>query len=180
MRIGCIPSARARRRVAGLGALAALGSLGLVALTLPVTPATAAPANAATAATAAARAGSPRATGAVTVPAPGAGEGATVTVSVTADLVNQSVRVSWAGFRPSSASLLQNSGDSLDVNTENPVRVYQCRGADPASSSDCYGSPGFRGTEATSGAEAVPAVPPFSYPGQQNAYDATPDGPANW
>ena len=27
-----------------------------------------------------------------------------------------------------------NSGDSLDVNTENPVRVYQCRGTDPTSS----------------------------------------------
>jgi hypothetical protein len=27
---------------------------------------------------------------------------------------------------------------------------------------------------------AVPAVLPFTYPGQQDAYDATPDGPANW
>src|SRR5262245_37208829 len=67
--------------------------------------------------------------GPVTVPAPGAGDGATVTVSRTTDLVNQTVLVSWAGFRPSSASRLENSGDSLDVNTENPVRVYQCRGA---------------------------------------------------
>ena len=46
-------------------------------------------------------------------------------------LVNQTVAVSWAGFRPSSATRLQNAGDSLDVNTENPVRVYQCRGDRP-------------------------------------------------
>src|SRR6185436_495027 len=57
---------------------------------------------------------------------------------------------------------------------------YQCRGSDPASSSDCYGSPGFRGIEATTDTPALPAVPPFTYPGQQNAFDATPDGPANW
>ncbi|WP_370247988.1 hypothetical protein [Nocardioides sp.] len=123
-----------------------------------------------------------RATGdvSVTVPAPGAGPDATVTVSRTTELVNQTVLVSWAGFRPSSASRLDNSGDSLDVNTDFPVRVYQCRGADPVSSSDCYGSQGFRGAEASGDAEAVPAVPPYTYPGQQNAFDATPDGPANW
>jgi len=118
--------------------------------------------------------------GSVTVPAPGAGDGATVTVSRTSGLVNQTVAVSWAGFRPSSATRLQNSGDSLDVNTENAVRVYECRGADPASSSACYGSPGFRGVEATPSSPAIPAVPPFTYPGQTDAFDATPDGPANW
>lgn len=115
-----------------------------------------------------------------TVPAPGAGEGASVTVSKTQDLVNESVLVSWRGFRPSSSTRLENSGDSLDINTENPVRVYQCRGTDPASSSDCYGSPGFRGIEETPGNPAVPPVPAFTYPGQQNPFDATPDGPANW
>ena len=47
----------------------------------------------------------------VTVPAPGAGTDATVTVSRTENLVNQTVRVSWTGFRPSSASRLDNSGD---------------------------------------------------------------------
>jgi hypothetical protein len=116
----------------------------------------------------------------VTVPAPGAGPNATVTVSQTTKLVNQSLRVSWAGFKPSSATRLQNSGDSLDVNTEDPVRVYECRGADPASSSDCYGSPGFRGLDATATTPAYPVVPPFTYPGQTDPYDATPDGPANW
>ena len=118
--------------------------------------------------------------GATTVAAPGAGDNATVTVSRTRNLVNQTVQVSWAGFRPSSAVRLQNGGDSLDGNTEDPVRVYECRGADPASSSDCYGSPGFRGIPATPTTPAYPAVPPFTYPGQTNPYDATPDGPANW
>src|SRR3954447_6996499 len=121
-----------------------------------------------------------RSPGAVTVPAPGAGAGAHVTVSRTSGLVNQTVDVSWSGFRPSSATRLQNSGDSLDVNTENPVRVYECRGAHPASSSDCYGSPGFRGLDATDSSPAYPAVLPFTYPGQTDPFDATPDGPANW
>ena len=121
-----------------------------------------------------------RAGDSVTVPAPDAGDGATVTVSRTAGLVNQTVNVSWTGFRPSSATRLQNSGDSLDVNTENPVRVYECRGAAPASSSDCYGSPGYRGQDATDDARPIPAVSPFTYPGQTDAFDATPDGPANW
>ncbi|WP_028636319.1 substrate-binding domain-containing protein [Nocardioides sp. URHA0032] len=116
----------------------------------------------------------------MTVPAPGGGDGATVTVTRTTDLVNQTVVVSWAGFLPSSSDRLQNSGDSLDVNTENPVRVYECRGSDPASSSDCYGSPGFRGVDATDSNPAVPTVLPFTYPGQTDPYDATPDGPANW
>lgn len=117
---------------------------------------------------------------AVTVPAPGAGPDATVTVSRTTNLVNQTVRVSWSGFRPSSANRLDNSGDSVDVNTENPVRVYQCRGENPTSSSDCYGSPGFRGIEATGGQPAWPAVPAFTYNGQDDPFNATPDGPANW
>lgn len=172
MRIGCIrvrPTTRGGRRaaaVAGLGALAVLTvvvptSVDAASADLPVVVAT-------------------RSAAPVTVPAPGAGDGATVTVSKTTDLVNQTVQVSWRGFRPSSATLLQNSGDSLDVNTENPVRVYQCRGTDPSSSSDCYGSPGFRGIDATDTSPAVDAVPAFTYPGQQDAYDATPDGPANW
>jgi hypothetical protein len=118
--------------------------------------------------------------GSVTVPAPGAGPGATVTVSKAAGLVNQTVLVSWAGFRPSSDTRLANAGDSLDVNTERPVRVYECRGADPASSSDCYGSPGFRGIEANGDDPGVPEVVPFTYPGQTEKYNATPDGPANW
>jgi ABC-type phosphate transport system substrate-binding protein len=117
---------------------------------------------------------------AVTVPAPGAGPGASVTVSKTTGLINESVAVSWQGFRPSSDSRLANAGDSLDINTERPVRVYECRGADPASSSDCYGSPGFAGVDASGDTPAIPAVPGFTYPGQTNKYDATPDGPANW
>lgn len=115
-----------------------------------------------------------------TVPAPGAGAAATVSVSSTADLVNQTVTVSWSGFRPSSGTRLDNAGDSVDINTENPVRVYQCRGSDPASSSECYGSPGFRGVEASDSQPAIPAVPSYRYPGQDDEYDAVPDGPANF
>ncbi len=156
---------RLRRRLAA--AILPMVAVGVLALATPA-PATSA------------SAGRTSPGGVVRVPAPGAGDGASVTVSRTQGLVNQTVEVSWAGFRPSSASRLQNGGDSLDVNTANPVRVYQCRGTDPASSSDCYGSPGFRGLEATSTSPAFAAVPPFTYPGQSNAYDATPDGPANW
>ena len=76
------------------------------------------------------------ATGSVTVPAPGAGDQATVTVSKTTNLVNQAVRVSWTGFRPSSADRLQNAGDSLDGTTQFPVRVYDRRGPDPANYSE--------------------------------------------
>ncbi len=118
--------------------------------------------------------------GAVTVAAPGAGPDASVTVSSTRHLVNQSVRVSWSGFRPSSASRLDNSGGAVDVNTENPVRVYQCRGLDPSSSSECYGSPGFRGMGASGSNPAIDPVPGFTYPGQVDPYDGVPDGPANW
>ncbi len=118
--------------------------------------------------------------GPVTVPAPGAGDQATVTVSKTDRPGEPDREVSWAGFRPSSADRLQNAGDSLDGNTQNPVRVYECRGTDPASSSDCYGSPGFRGVAASGTTPAIPAVPPFTYLGQTNPFDATPDGPANW
>jgi ABC-type phosphate transport system substrate-binding protein len=114
---------------------------------------------------------------AVTVPAPNAGPNAHVTVSKTADIVNESVRVTWSGFQPSSAPVLNNGGGSYDAITENPVRVYECRGADPASSSDCYGSGGFPGMNTD---PPVPPVPPFSYPGQTDSSDITPDGPANF
>ena len=179
MRIGCIrPNHHGRRRQRA-AAVAALGLTGLLAIGVPAM----APAEAGPAHSRADRAASVihrSESGGVTVAAPGAGDGASVTVSRTEDLVNQTVLVSWEGFRPSSASRLDNSGDSLDINTENPVRVYQCRGTAPTSSSDCYGSPGFRGIEETASGPAVPAVPAFTYPGQQNAFDATPDGPANW
>ncbi|MBZ5734396.1 hypothetical protein K8Z61_07790 [Nocardioides sp. TRM66260-LWL] len=170
MRIGCIRP-RATTRGGRLGVVTTASGLltllaALVAIGLPVG---ASPASARS-----------EASEAVTVDAPGAGDRAQVTVSRTTGLVNESVSVSWTGFRPSSASRLANSGDSLDINTQNPVRVYQCRGAAPASSSDCYGSPGFLGIDASPGSPAIPAVRPFTYPGQDDAFDATPDGPANW
>ena len=122
----------------------------------------------------------PAAAAATTVPAPGAGPSATVSVSKTTSLGNEAVTVRWSGFTPSSAQQLQNGGDTFDTSTTNPVRVYECRGTDPASSSDCYGSPGFRGVPASGSEPAVPAVPAFTYPGQTDAYAAQPDGPANW
>ena len=84
----------------------------------------------------------------VTVNAPNAGANAKVTVSKTEGLRNETVNVSWKGFEPSSANQLNNAGSSYDTQTMNPVRVYECRGDDmssPSSSSDCYGSGGFRG-----------------------------------
>jgi hypothetical protein len=174
-RIGCIRNVRnvvASRRAATLAGLGVLVILGLTAL--PSVGA-AAIGRVATGAGAAADV-----VGDVTVPAPGAGPGATVTVSKTTHLVNQTVLVSWTGFRPSSDSQLANSGDSLDISTERPVRVYQCRGTDPGSSSDCYGSLGFRGVDASQDQPAIPEVVPFTYPGQTDKYNSTPDGPANW
>jgi hypothetical protein len=119
----------------------------------------------------------------VTVNAPNAGANAKVTVSKTAGLRNETVNVSWKGFEPSSANQLNNAGSSYDTQTLNPVRVYECRGDDmssPSSSSDCYGSGGFRGIPPLNGNPGVPAVPGFTYPGQTDDYANTPDGPANF
>ena len=115
-----------------------------------------------------------------TIPAPGAGPAATVTVSKTTDVVNESVRVTWSGFTPSSGTLLANGGGTYDTGTLNPVRVYECRGAAPSSSSDCYGSTGFPGIQASATEPAIPAVGGFSYLGQTDANDVDPDGPANF
>ncbi len=156
------PARRAALVAALLGTVTVLAGLGV----LPPTPVAQA-----------------REAGSVTVDAPGAGPNARVTVSRTTSLVNQTVAVSWSGFRPSSATRLENSGDALDINTDFPVRVYQCRGDSataPASSSDCYGAPGFRGIEASGDSPAVPPVPAFTYPGQKDEFNAVPDGPANW
>jgi hypothetical protein len=156
---------RRRRRLLLVPALAAV-------LALPA--AAAIPSHAAAAATV---------TPPVTVLAPGAGPTATVTVSRTTDLVNQTVAVSWAGFRPSSASQLQNSGSTYDTNTLNPVRVYECRSdtpTGPSSSATCYGSQGFAGVPAgDDGSPAIAAVPGYTYAGQTDPYANTPDGPSN-
>lgn len=149
-------------RITSSAHLRLLGALGLTAAVLPwVNTATATAAGA-------------------SVDAPGAGLAATVTVSKAANLGNEAVTVSWTGFTPSSAHQLQNGGDSYDTSTRNPVRVYECRGSAPVSSSDCYGSPGFRGTPASGTEPAVPAVPGFTYPGQTDPFANQPDGPANW
>ena len=85
------------------------------------------------------------------------------------------------GFRPSSATRLQNSGDSLDVNTENPVRVYQCRGDRPGELERLLRlARASAASRRPTPPRPSPAVPPFTYPGQTDPFDATPDGPANW
>ncbi|MFI2608073.1 hypothetical protein [Kitasatospora sp. NPDC018619] len=65
-----------------------------------------------------------------------------VTVSQTSNLTNQVLQVSWSGFTPTVAL-----GSNAPVSTAQPlsthilyaVRIYQCRGTDPAVT-DCYGS----------------------------------------
>lgn len=65
-----------------------------------------------------------------TVDAPAGGS---VHVDLVTELVNQVVRVSWTGFKPSGETRLTPS-------TVYPVRVYQCKTAQPAGPQDCYGS----------------------------------------
>jgi ABC-type phosphate transport system substrate-binding protein len=88
----------------------------------------------------------------VTMPAPAGGS---VTVDQTTGLVNQTVHVSWSGFKPSSATVVH------PANTEYVVRVYECRGAAPAGPQDCYGS----------------SV--YTYPDQSDTSQVLPDGPTN-
>ena len=89
---------------------------------------------------------------AVTKPAPAGGQ---VTVDQTTNLVDQTVHVSWTGFKPSSATVVH------PANTEYVVRVYECRGADPAGPQDCYGSS------------------LYTYDGQSDTTQVLPDGPTN-
>ena len=74
----------------------------------------------------------------------------------------------------------ENSGDSLDVNTGNPVRVYQCRGADPAELERLLRLARASAVSTRRRHRRTRPCRPFTYPGQTDAYDATPDGPANW
>lgn len=90
--------------------------------------------------------------GAVTVNAPAGGK---VTVDSTVDLVNQTVHVSWTGFKASSDTVVRAGS------TEYVVRVYQCRGAAPTSPKACYGS----------------SV--YTYDGQTDRTQTLPDGPSN-
>lgn len=91
----------------------------------------------------------------ITKPAPAGGS---VTVEETTNLVAQTVHVTWQGFRPSSETVLHDT-------TQFPVRVFQCRGEDPADWTDCYGAPGY------------------TYSGrnpENNPFVDVPDGPANY
>jgi hypothetical protein len=81
----------------------------------------------------------------------------TVAVDQTTNLYNQTVKVSWTNFKPSSDSVV-HAGTTMYV-----VRVYQCRGTAPTSWSDCYGSKDY------------------TYPGKQpGSTIVLPDGPANY
>jgi len=87
----------------------------------------------------------------VTAPA-----GGSVTVDRTDNLFNETVHVSWQGFKPSSAPVVQQAV------TTYVVRVYQCRGAAPVSPADCYGSS------------------TYTWPGQTDANSHQPDGVPNF
>lgn len=105
-------------------------------------------------------AGLPLTTGATAARAAGplAGSGpagGSATVSTTQQLVDQTVHVSWQGFKPSSTTVVQPG-------TTFPVRVYQCRGVAPAGPEDCYGSS------------------LYTYPGQTDVNFHRPDGPPNF
>src|SRR5215471_16245776 len=60
--------------------------------------------------------------------------GSTVTVSQTANLVNEMVHVSWTGFTPSSQVLYDQTV------TDYPVMVAECDTAHPVSWKQCYGA----------------------------------------
>src|SRR6266851_3572818 len=60
--------------------------------------------------------------------------GSTVTVSQTANLVNEMVHVSWTGFTPSSAVLYDQTS------TDYPVMVAECNSAHPRFLKQCYGA----------------------------------------
>ena len=73
----------------------------------------------------------PAANGGKGAPLPGA---SCVTVDQTSNLVNQMVQVNWANFTPSVNAPYGPSS------TLYPVMVAECKGAQPASSADCYGA----------------------------------------
>ncbi|MEV7772960.1 hypothetical protein [Kitasatospora sp. NPDC086791] len=70
------------------------------------------------------------------------GPAGSVTVSQTTNLTNQVLQVSWTGFTPTVAigsktpvAVARKESNKILY----PVRIYQCRGTDPAVT-DCYGS----------------------------------------
>nr|BFD92491.1 hypothetical protein KitaXyl93_38510 [Kitasatospora sp. Xyl93] len=87
---------------------------------------------------------------AVTVPGPKVwipaakqyGAPGSVTVSQTANLTNQVLQVSWSGFTPTvylGSNAPAQTAQPLSTHILYAVRIYQCRGTDPAVT-DCYGS----------------------------------------
>ncbi|MFC5667390.1 hypothetical protein ACFP3U_31035 [Kitasatospora misakiensis] len=70
------------------------------------------------------------------------GPNGSVTVSQTDNLTDQVVQVSWSGFTPSVSRVDGHFPTAVNQRNDEvlyPVRIYQCRGADPKVT-DCYGS----------------------------------------
>ncbi|MFE4977954.1 hypothetical protein ACFRAR_38420, partial [Kitasatospora sp. NPDC056651] len=92
-----------------------------------------------------------------------------MTVSQTANLTNQVLQVSWSGFTP---TVTQSGGPVTTTPVESTlnlyaVRVYQCRGTDPAVT-DCYGSTLYGGDRSLG----------FEQPARP-VHTETPDWPTN-
>ena len=66
------------------------------------------------------------------------GPNGSVTVTQTANLVDQTVHVSWSGFTPSTGPFVSFTGGTT-TSVMYPVVIYECRGTKPAIT-DCYGS----------------------------------------
>ena len=99
----------------------------------------------------------------------------------TENLVNQTVRVSWAGFRPSSAHPAGQRGRLPRRQHREPgARLPVPRRATRRAPATATARPASAGSRRPGDSPALPAVPPFTYPGQDDPFNATPDGPANW
>ncbi|WP_327679217.1 hypothetical protein [Kitasatospora sp. NBC_00458] len=92
-----------------------------------------------------------------------------VTVAQTENLQDQVIQVSWSGFTPTVKldGTPATSAQPRDPTILYPVRIYQCRGVDPAPG-DCYGN-GLYGGDPALGFEQ-----PFPGPGK-----SAPDLPTN-
>ena len=90
--------------------------------------------------------------------------------------------VSWTGFRPELAPAgSHNSGDSVDVNTEYPgARLPVPRRPTRPAPATATARPGSAASRRPGTTGRGPRSRPFTYPGQDDPFDATPDGPANW
>ncbi|MBD0670781.1 hypothetical protein BU198_08670, partial [Streptomyces sp. CBMA156] len=100
-----------------------------------------------------------------------------ITVSQTKNLTNQVIQVSWTGFTPT----VDFMGAPVPVTpvlgdlARYPVRVYQCRGADPKIT-DCYGSTLYN-TDPEKGFEQPKPAPGITTPDFPSNMALSPTGP---